>query len=486
MQRTVAVIRDQVDTHLSGRSGTWLASFVELVAVAEASGVPIGGLQPVLTSLLGPDADGEVLDHEERKVLIDALVGRWAAIRYRERGGVEETRATPDGAGAASSPEQREQAGEERDQAGGRRDSVGDRRDQAGDQRDAAGGRRDEAGEIRDTAGAARDHAAGARDGEAERRDEASGRRDLAGERRDELGAQRDRDGASRDDAAVSRDHEGALNVASVGAPITNEHLARFAQSRNAAASDRSRASQDRAAAAGERDEAQHDRDIARHDREAGAGERAKSQLDRDSALDDRRAGAGARGSAWLDRDTALADRDAGANERSEAGHDRETALADRGASSVELEHSSHDALTGAYLRGAGLAELEREILRARRDRQPLVLAFVDVDGLKAANDSAGHAAGDRMLRAVADALRAKLRSHDLIIRYGGDEFVCAVSGFTMADAAARLRLVNVALAALPERASVTVGLAELAADETAADLIARADAALYAERQNR
>ena len=114
------------------------------------------------------------------------------------------------------------------------------------------------------------------------------------------------------------------------------------------------------------------------------------------------------------------------------------------------------------------------------------MLAFVDVDGLKAANDSGGHAAGDRMLRAVADALRAKLRAHDLIIRYGGDEFVCAVSGLTAADAATRLRLVNVALEALPERASVTVGLAELAADESPAELVARADAALYAERQNR
>ena len=49
--------------------------------MAEDSGVPIAGLLPVLTSLLGPDRDGEVLDHEEREVLIDALVGRWAATR---------------------------------------------------------------------------------------------------------------------------------------------------------------------------------------------------------------------------------------------------------------------------------------------------------------------------------------------------------------------------------------------------------------------
>jgi diguanylate cyclase (GGDEF)-like protein len=128
--------------------------------------------------------------------------------------------------------------------------------------------------------------------------------------------------------------------------------------------------------------------------------------------------------------------------------------------------------------------ELEREIVRARRGGYPLVVAFVDVDGLKAINDSLGHAAGDGMLRHVANSFRAHMRTHDLIIRYGGDEFVCAVAGLHEADAAARLRLVNRTLAGLPERASVTVGLAELRADDTAGDLITRADDALYEQRQ--
>jgi len=179
----------------------------------------------------------------------------------------------------------------------------------------------------------------------------------------------------------------------------------------------------------------------------------------------------------------AHADRGAGAKERGAAELDRETALADRGASAVDREYSSHDALTGAYLRGAGFVELAREIGRARREDQPLVLAFVDVDGLKAVNDAHGHARGDRMLRAVVDALRTNLRSHDLIIRYGGDEFVCAVAGLTAPDAAERLGWVNHALWRLPERASVTVGLAELQAGDTAEDLVARADDALYEQR---
>jgi hypothetical protein len=53
--------------------------------MAEDSGVFVAPLQPVLTGLLGPDGAGEVLDHEEREALIDALVGRWAATRYRDR-----------------------------------------------------------------------------------------------------------------------------------------------------------------------------------------------------------------------------------------------------------------------------------------------------------------------------------------------------------------------------------------------------------------
>jgi len=162
---------------------------------------------------------------------------------------------------------------------------------------------------------------------------------------------------------------------------------------------------------------------------------------------------------------------------------DRNTALANRVASAREREAACVDDLTGVHLRGPGFVELEREMARARRTGRPLFLAFIDVDGLKATNDEHGHAAGDRVLLAVAATVRAQLRAYDLIFRYGGDEFVCVVSALTIADAAKRLALVNVALAHTPERSSVTVGLAELLPDDSATDLVARADAALYRER---
>jgi diguanylate cyclase (GGDEF)-like protein len=113
-----------------------------------------------------------------------------------------------------------------------------------------------------------------------------------------------------------------------------------------------------------------------------------------------------------------------------------------------------------------------------------MVVAFFDVDELKTINDSRGHAAGDQMLLQVVQALRSRLRSFDLVIRYGGDEFVCALPGMNMVDARRRLTEINEVLAQAVEPGSVTVGLAEMRNGDSAAELIARADAALYLERR--
>jgi GGDEF domain-containing protein len=105
-------------------------------------------------------------------------------------------------------------------------------------------------------------------------------------------------------------------------------------------------------------------------------------------------AGATDRTQAEHDRATALADRESGASERTHAKRDRSAALADREASAWERAHASTDDLTRVYRRGPGFVELEREIARARRTAGPLMVAFVDINGLKAINDSRGHAAG--------------------------------------------------------------------------------------------
>ena len=93
----------------------------------------------------------------------------------------------------------------------------------------------------------------------------------------------------------------------------------------------------------------------------------------------------------------------------------------------AELRRAQIDQLTGALGRELGIATLEREINRARRGNGRLVLAYVDVDGLKEVNDRQGHAAGDALLRDVVGAIQTHLRSYDPIVRVGGDEFVCAL-----------------------------------------------------------
>jgi diguanylate cyclase (GGDEF)-like protein len=161
-----------------------------------------------------------------------------------------------------------------------------------------------------------------------------------------------------------------------------------------------------------------------------------------------------------------------------EAAQDRQAAAGDRDESARERAISSIDELTGAYRRDSGTVELEREMARAKRTGSPLVLAFVDVDGLKKVNDSRGHAAGDFLLRRTVDSMRAHLRSYDPIVRYGGDEFVCALLDIESGAAEKRFEAINADLKA-SDCGSVTVGLAELRASDSLAGLLARADDAL-------
>jgi diguanylate cyclase (GGDEF)-like protein len=128
---------------------------------------------------------------------------------------------------------------------------------------------------------------------------------------------------------------------------------------------------------------------------------------------------------------------------------------------------------------------MTREMARARRTEQPLLVAYVDVDGLKTINDSLGHAAGDTTLLRVANALQAGLRSYDVIIRYGGDEFVCVITGLSMAEAEERFERIITDLAGGAEYRSITVGLAHMQPDDTPEGLVARADAALYGQRHS-
>jgi diguanylate cyclase (GGDEF)-like protein len=187
------------------------------------------------------------------------------------------------------------------------------------------------------------------------------------------------------------------------------------------------------------------------------------------------------------DRAAAFRDRRGAASDRMQAADDRKAAAGDRLISARERAVSSIDELTGAYRRDAGILELERETVRAKRTQRPLVLAFVDLDGLKATNDSLGHAAGDQLLRRTVDRIRTQVRSYDLVVRLGGDEFVCLLLDLDTSEAAKRFEAIKLDLEK-SEHGSITFGLTELRLEEedSLEDLMARADEAMYREREQR
>ena len=86
------------------------------------------------------------------------------------------------------------------------------------------------------------------------------------------------------------------------------------------------------------------------------------------------------------------------------------------------LEQATTDELTGLLNRRGFLRVAEPELRRAQADQRPLTLVYVDVDGLKALNDEAGHEAGDALLVETAALLRAAFRSSDVMARLGGNK----------------------------------------------------------------
>jgi diguanylate cyclase (GGDEF)-like protein len=183
------------------------------------------------------------------------------------------------------------------------------------------------------------------------------------------------------------------------------------------------------------------------------------------------------------DRARAANDRNRAAEDRARSAHDRALAARDRAQAALDREASETDELTHVRRRGPGMRQLQAEIDRALRTSEELVVTFIDVDDLKAVNDSKGHLAGDSLLIAVADSLRKCLRSYDIIMRYGGDEFVCALPNADTDGVRQRFADVSSALAAGPSKASITVGFAELGDRHTAEDLIRCADDDLLARR---
>jgi diguanylate cyclase (GGDEF)-like protein len=150
-------------------------------------------------------------------------------------------------------------------------------------------------------------------------------------------------------------------------------------------------------------------------------------------------------------------------------------------------ELAIRDELTGSHNRRFLLGLVDREKERSDRNGRPFCLCLFDLDFFKRINDSFGHASGDAVLRAFAEAVQGQIRATDAFGRYGGEEFLLMLPETPAPDAvvlAERVRRVVAALRCVHEgreiAMSVSVGVAEYRMGEGAAQAIARADEALY------
>ena len=151
-------------------------------------------------------------------------------------------------------------------------------------------------------------------------------------------------------------------------------------------------------------------------------------------------------------------------------------------------EHSVRDQLTGALTRRAGEQRLLHEFARAMRKKQPMAVAFFDIDSFKSINDQFGHARGDDVLRSAARSIHHLLDPQEFLIRWGGEEFVLCLPRADLA--AARRRIAEIGKQGLGNRpdgcpATASVGLAEYRSEsiDDPATLVRIADERMYAAK---
>ncbi|UCI30685.1 sensor domain-containing diguanylate cyclase [Mesorhizobium sp. B4-1-4] len=148
---------------------------------------------------------------------------------------------------------------------------------------------------------------------------------------------------------------------------------------------------------------------------------------------------------------------------------------------------SETDTLSGLLNRGAFTRRAELAVLGATRQGMPVAVVIADLDDFKSINDGFGHASGDRVIETFAGLLREAAAGHHVAGRIGGEEFAIMLRGANIAAARLFAEGTRSAFGALPidglpadSRCTASFGVAELHPNENVADLMRRADAALY------
>jgi len=156
-------------------------------------------------------------------------------------------------------------------------------------------------------------------------------------------------------------------------------------------------------------------------------------------------------------------------------------------------EFAMVDALTGLHNRRWMESMFARELLRSQIGNAPLVALMLDIDHFKAVNDESGHLAGDTVLAVVAQVTSLSLRPSDMVVRYGGEEFVIFLpnTGEDVAlQVAERIRTnVEARIVDLPDkgycRVTVSIGISYRKSGDTVEAMIGRADKALYVAKNS-
>ena len=318
----------------------------------------------------------------------------------------------------------------------------------------------------------------------------------------DQTAADTDQAASERDQLAADRDqHYADAEHADRSGGADDELYAQSRRGRSKSALERDMATESRTESARAREAAAHQRDAVAEWRDAAAALRDQMAEFRDTqgpTVEEKPTNGRTHGlelliNAARDRERlgavrkrAAAQREMAARDRELAAEDRRQAAIDRSVAAEEIAGHGIDHLTGTLRRQVGAAAMQRELERSARAKERLVAAFIDVDGLKRVNDAEGHAAGDELLRAVAACVKEQLRSYDLIARYGGDEFVCTISGHEMECVRDRFGVIAQRLAASVPGAAISVGLVEREPGEPLDHLIARADAVLRSLKKSR